>query len=288
LILLFGIGLIGGALERELRVRFKARATDLPYDWNDPDLRRQQRTTILASAGDAERIVVVWTGGRSGFGSTEAEMRQEAAVVGELIGLAERLQPGRTVDFHMLSSAGGLFEGQTHCSSASRSRPLRPYGAGKLAQEAALARASALDRRCIYRPSSVYGAGRSRRAGLITTLIANALSGRTTRISGNLNTLRDYVLADDIGRYMARTIMERAGPAEQVLLLASGRPASIFEVIERVRERVERPLLLQLDAHPSNVRDMSFLPSALPAGWRAASLVSGISQTVALIRSSRA
>jgi hypothetical protein len=61
-------------------------------------------------------------------------------------------------------------------------------------------------------------------------------------------------------------IIPRRAPL--TFLLASGRSASVFEVIERIRERIERPLLLQFDPHPSNVRDMSFLPSALPTDWQ--------------------
>jgi UDP-glucose 4-epimerase len=69
-------------------------------------------------------------------------MAQETAIVAELIAMAETLRhDGRPVDFHMMSSAGGLFESQTHCSEHSIPRPLRPYGTGKLMQERALAQA---------------------------------------------------------------------------------------------------------------------------------------------------
>ena len=154
----------------------------------------------------------------------------------------------------------------------------------------ALAQAAGLDRRHVYRPSSVYGATRSKRVGLVTALISNAMQGKTTRIFGNPNTLRDYVLADDIGHYLARRIVDPEPasdppPGAKTFLLASGRSASVFEVIERIRERVERPLLLQFDPHPSNVRDMSFLPSALPTDWQATSLASGISRIVTHLRS---
>lgn len=48
---------------------------------------------------------------------------------------------------------------------------------------------------------------------------------------------------------------------------------------------VDKPLLLQFDPHPSNVRDMSFLPSALPADWTATALASGIARIVTVLRS---
>lgn len=285
-ILLFGLGLIGGAVDRALRLRFGARGVEFSYDWHDAPLRRAQADAIAAALPPRMPAVLVWAGGQSGFGSDPAQMRQETALVEELIRMAQALRRDRPVDFHMISSAGGLFESQTHCSSATPPRPLRAYGAGKLAQEQALARAQGLDRRHVYRPSSVYGATRSKRVGLVAALVANGLAGRTTRIFGNPNTLRDYVLADDVGHYIARRIAAPEDRAEmQVLLLARGRPASVFEVIERVRERVERPLLLQFDPHPSNMQDMSFLPSALPADWQATSLVAGISRIATMARS---
>lgn len=286
---LFGLGLIGGAVDRALRLRFQAEGRDFPYDWHDAGLRQQQRLAIHAGLPATGRLAMVWTGGQSGFGSTDADMAQETGIVAELIAMAETLRRDRPVDFHLMSSAGGLFESQTHCSEHSIPHPLRPYGTGKLMQEQALAQAGALSRRHIYRPSSVYGVTRSKRVGLVTALISNAMQGKTTRIFGNPNTLRDYVLADDIGHYLARRIVAPGmdGPDPDVLtfLLASGRSASVFEVIERIRERVERPLLLQFDPHPSNVRDMSFLPSALPADWQATPLASGISRIVTHLRS---
>jgi len=285
-VLLFGLGLIGSAVDRALRLRFRAQGCDRPYDWHDADLRRAQAAAIRLALREGDRIAVVWTSGQSGFGSTEADMGRETALLAEVIGMAETLRRGRQVDFHMISSAGGLFESQTHCSAESRPRPLRPYGLGKLRQEQALARAEGLDRRYVYRPSSVYGATRSKRVGLVTALVTNALTGRTTRIFGNPNTLRDYVLSDDIGHYIAgKAAAPDEPPGERTFLLARGRSASVFEVIERVRERVERPLLLQFDPHPSNVRDMSFLPSALPRDWHATPLVAGISQIATMARS---
>ncbi|KGJ02422.1 UDP-glucose 4-epimerase [Paracoccus halophilus] len=285
-VLMFGLGLIGGAVDRSLQLRWRAREQRFPYDWHDSSLRQAQRAAIRAALPTRGRIAMVWTGGQSGFAATEAGMAQETALVTELVDMAEALaRDGRPVDFHMLSSAGGLFEGQTHCSGGVP-HPVRPYGEGKRQQEEILARAVGLNRRRVYRPSSVYGVTRSRRVGLVTALISNAMRGGTTRIFGNQNTLRDYVLVDDIGHYIARSILQSGsgGPIE-ALLLASGRPASVFEVIQRITERMERPLLLQFDPHPSNAQDMSFLPSALPADWQATPLPSGIAGIVTFLRS---
>jgi len=281
-IALFGLGLIGGAVDGALRRRFGASAQDFPYDWHDAGLRRAQRATIAAALAGKKPIAVVWAGGANGFGASAEEMDAEVDIVAELIDWAQSLQRRRPVDFHLTSSAGGLFEGQTHCSASSTPKPLRPYGISKLTQEERLLAAD-IGRRHIYRPSSVYGVGRSKRLGLATMLATNALTGRTTRISGNPNTLRDYVLSDDIGRFMAGRIMLPSG-GDDIVTMASGRPASVYEMVELVRARVARPVLLQFDPHPSNAQHMSFLPSFLPPDWQCTALASGIANVVDTLR----
>lgn len=285
-VLLFGLGLIGRAVDHALRLRYNAAGVELPYSWTDPEARDRQRADLRARLTKSGPVALVWAGGQNGFGATEADMDQETALLSEVINFAVALGRDRPVAFHLTSSAGGLFEGQTHCGPESRPRPMRPYGAGKLAQEALLRSASGLQRRLIYRPTSVYGMKTSRRIGLVTALVSNALYGRVTRITGSPYTLRDFLLADDIGEYMVQQIADpEPDPDTRTLLLAHGRSASVFEVIERIRRLVERPVLLQYDSRPTNAGDMSFLPSALPPDWYSTNLESGISRTLSQFRS---
>jgi nucleoside-diphosphate-sugar epimerase len=291
--LLFGAGLVGGAVERALRRAASAEAGHLPYDWTDAALRAGHGAAIGAAVRAAAqrtppaRISVIWAGGRSGFGSTVEDMATETALVAEVLDLAWRLRdahPDATLDIHLLSSAGGLFEGMTHCDLDTPPRALRPYGEGKLAQEALLHVADGAARRRIYRPSSVYGYWPGARFGLISALVGNALAGRVTRIVGNLGTVRDYVLAEDIGRFIAGRIQSAAGPAEATHLLANGRPTSMFEAIALVERVMNARLLLQFDPHPSNALNMSFLPSALPVGWCPTALPVGVDLVAARMR----
>ncbi|MBL9051147.1 MAG: NAD-dependent epimerase/dehydratase family protein [Tabrizicola sp.] len=285
-VLLFGLGLIGATIDRALRQRFETTTVDLPYSWNDPARREGEKTAIRAALPLTGRVALVWAGGQNGFGASDAEMQLETALLAEIVQFAVALGRERAVDFHMMSSAGGLFEGQTHCTTESVPHPLRPYGRGKLAQETLLLATEGLSRRVIYRPSSVYGMTQSKRIGLVTALVSNVLHGRTTRITGSPYTLRDFLLADDIGQFVAQQIVSPPpGPDNRTHLLASGRSASVFEVIERIRSRIDRPVFLQYDSRPTNAGDMSFLPSALPPDWQATPLASGISHTLALFRS---
>lgn len=291
---LFGTGLIGGAILSRLRARLGARATRLPWDWTD-GRPREARAVEDALAGAmpgraGTPLAVIWAAGGSGFGTDAEGMARERAALDAVLALARRLGarwPEAARSFHLVSSAGGLFEGQVACGRDAVPRPLRPYGAGKLDQERAVAADAALGLRRIYRPSSVYGYAPGARRNLVSVLVAASLHRRPARIVGAMTTQRDYVPAWDVGRFVAERVRD-PGPAEvETHLLASGRPASIFEIVHLVEGLAGEPLHLQIDPRPENARDNSFLPSALPPGLRRTGLAEGIERTAAAMRAQR-
>ena len=283
---LFGTGLVGGAVERAVRQAVNPVVQKMSYDWSNAETRRQQsqhiEQAVIARAAGMEHpqsVAVIWAAGQSGFGSTREEMQQELETLKDVLALAERLAvalPQAVHCVHHVSSSGGLFEGQVACGPKAVPRPLRPYGFGKILQEQAVIAMSEVARRHIYRLTSVYGHNPSGRAGLIPTLMTNAIKRRPSYIQGSLSTLRDYVLAEDVGRFMARNILLPGDETTCTHLIAQGRPASIFEIVQMVKKAVNMPLHLQIDPHPSNARSMSFLPSATPGGWRPTPLPTGI------------
>jgi UDP-glucose 4-epimerase len=148
---------------------------------------------------------------------------------------------------------------------------LRPYGRAKLQEECLVREIASRVGVRIYRPSSVYGFRPQARRGLFATLIGNALANRESMIIGTNATLRDYVLAEDVGAFMARTVMEDGGE-EMRFLLCSGKPTSLFEVLAVIEQLVQRPLYMRFQPVASNARDLSFAPNATPLGWKVTSL----------------
>ena len=219
-------------------------------------------------------------------------MAREASLLEEVLDLAEmagRRAPRARRAVHLVSSAGGLFEGQLFCDAESAPAPLRPYGEGKLRQEALARACGGAARVHVYRPSSVYGASPSGRVGLVTALIGDALRGRTTRIVGRPDTLRDYVHAGDVGRFIARAVMgAEPGAGCETHLLAQGRPAAMSEVIAHVERVLGLCPSLRFDPAPGNARHMSFRRSALPAGWRQVDLATGIALVAHQLRQDHA
>ncbi|MEM7528286.1 MAG: NAD-dependent epimerase/dehydratase family protein [Pseudomonadota bacterium] len=274
----FGLGLVGGAIAETFTRRLDRPGRDLNYPWGDAAGRAEIRRDLSDLLSGSDSVDIVWSAGRSGFGSDTQTMATETGLVRELVDFSQSLTPGDgAASFHLLSSAGGLFEGISPIERGSVPCPLRPYGTGKEAQEALLSKTEL--RAHIYRPSSVYGYRRGARLGLVAALLRNAQEGSVTRIAGANDTVRDYVLAEDMGQFIAARVLAAAPLPPAPLLLASGRPAAIGEIVAIVRRIVERPVLLQYATAPDNARHMSFRPSALPKGWRPTALETGIRLT---------
>ncbi len=291
--LVFGSGLIGGPTVRSLQRSVRA-ARLQRMDWTWERYGAPEAPAVEAAAQEAlaaregARLSIIWAAGRNGFGSDAAAMAEEFTALEAVLASAHRigaaLPPERRALF-FVSSAGGLFEGQVACGRSTEPAPLRPYGEGKLAQEALVRADESFGWRNILRPSSVYGYAADARKGLIPALIAAAVRSRPATIMGALTTQRDYVYAADIGRFIAARVLApdpaRPDPGGQVetSLLASGRPTAIFEIIRQVEAVVEAPLLLRIDPRPENARDNTFLLTDLPPDFRPTRLGEGIALT---------
>jgi UDP-glucose 4-epimerase len=293
-ILLFGVGLIGRSIAARLG-RFNGfTARRMIFSWDRPEQRVRDSAAVgryvaalmetpLRNAGnEARRVDVVWAAGTSGFSSTTKQTQPELEAFDDVLALAhsirERLPQARHA-FHLVSSAGALFEGQRLVDASCAPRAASAYGTLKLAQERRLATLGPQFGRFVYRPSTVYGfAGDGMRLGLVRLLIQNAVRQRVSSIYGAPHTLRDYVLAADIGRYVAARLTSPA-TGSGVFLLASAKPCSLFEMIRRVERATNRRLYLKFDPHSFNSSDNSYAAGALPADWHPTDLGTGIFQT---------
>ena len=274
-VLVLGSGTVGGPVLTHLRRRDLRVLQRWQLPWTQPPARRRMLRAVGATLDEhAGRgpVRIVWAAGAAGFGADEAAAAQELAAFNEVVDLARRLaERHRAGDhrFHLVSSAGALFEGMTVRSPTATPAPRRAYGRLKLEQEAlAGARLPAV---VVHRPSSVYGAGTGgRRPGLVGTLVARALAQDTVQIYGAPTTLRDYVHADDVGRHVARAVLEPRAPTTPQLLVA-GRPTAIHEVVRLVAQHLRRPVHLQY-VESWNARDIVFTPGARAPGFRPASV----------------
>jgi UDP-glucose 4-epimerase len=270
----FGVGLIGDALITALRSSGPWHQQDQPITWTDPIARVTQLRAIEDSLASSRAgcLHLVWSAGRAGFGASRSETEAELSTFQEVLAVAERLAsrcPSSCLSFHLLSSAGGLFEGQRHVERTAVPKPRRPYGELKLRQEQMLASSSARLVGRVYRLTSVYGCAHSRhRQGLIPTLVLNGLRHRVSSIVGRATTLRDFTWVEDVASFIAADLLT-LGPdcLGSTYVLASGLPTSILEVREAVEGILGRSLHLTYSLEPGNCEDITFSRDLLPSRW---------------------
>ena len=285
---IFGVGLIGTHLVRNL-FQYQYKLTlSLPFSWQDPAHQKKETANILdcirnlmKNPAPTIRIDVVWSAGKGGFGMSQNDTLSEMDSFSEVVKMAIdmlRENPSCLVRFHMLSSAGGLFEGQRNVNTVSLPAPGRPYGFLKLAQEKILSDCDELVQ-FIYRPTSVYGfAGLNHRLGLIPTLLWNGFKNKVSTIFGAPETLRDYVWADDIGAFMAGVISSQKALSDQ-FILAAGKPSALFEILNRVEKILNKRLYCHYIKSGSNAEHNTFSMNIRPFGWNPLDLETGIRKT---------
>jgi UDP-glucose 4-epimerase len=287
LVLLFGLGLIGSAIRNSLRRLEYDLLADIPFDWQDSrqlEAALGRVGSLCAAQGDPVlRLCLVWSAGRCGFYSTPEDIRCEDQSFQSILGFASSLRERLNTalfEFHFISSAGGLFEGQQVIGDSSMPSPRRPYGQLKLEQEQRLESMFRRDEITIYRPSSVYGPmARKSGHGLVNHLVGNARNGLVTVLDSHVMALRDYVFSGDIGNFIGRGLRFGGGAAGgAVHFLVSARCSSIFEVVKKVERVLKLRVRFRFDEQFGNHENITFNASVMPPGWRPVPLDVGIRQ----------
>jgi len=287
-VLVFGLGLIGSATSRALQYFGYGMQRTISINWHDREALKsifeQIKTECFGNSLSLDKLAVVWAAGDSAFHSSVEETNRELEIylyaVTMLKRLVDEIKPNE-FEFHLLSSAGGLFEGQQVVNMDSVPTPVRPYGELKAAQELALMKSFGSEDLFFHRPSSVYGpmATQSRK-GLINNLIRNGQANRTTVLDAQVMALRDYVFSQDVGNYIARLIRGRSKieAKRREYFLVSARSSSIFEVVRKVEFNFKIKLRIRFDPNFGNNSKITFSDKVLPPMWNPVPLDVGLRQ----------
>ncbi len=284
-IAIFGVGLIGGAVKSALHLSADLAEESLPFTWSNPSQQATELdhlSKVLASRhANLQRISVLWSAGKGGFASSTDELEVEFQSFVNVLNFAENLSlshPQALIDFHLVSSAGGLFEGKSLVNRDTEPAPLRPYGTLKFRQENALHASNARLIKSVYRPSSVYGfAHEGKRAGLISVILQSGIQHRVLSLVGNQNTLRDFVFSRDIGQFIAVQILDLPESNEAIChTLASGRPTSIHEIQEIAERVLRRKVYFVFSDANRNAADITYSQHLLPMHWAPIDIATGI------------
>ncbi|NOJ10010.1 NAD-dependent epimerase/dehydratase family protein [Vibrio splendidus] len=254
-VIIIGLGLIGLSVVNEfIRNGYRVYGAHR-IDWKGPT--NQIITDVLTFIDEVlpEDVSLIWSAGKCGFNSGDSETKVEDSFFSKVMGsIDEYLEDKEQVlSFYLVSSIGGLFEGQVSINDQMTPRPQRAYGRLKLSQERTLLESSDRVRPFIFRLSSVYGSVNSNnRMGLIQVLIKNGIENKITKIYGNADTLRDYTSVDDVSNFICRVVTTSYNNGRNIYHLANGKASSIAEIKNLVEKKIRKRLLFSYEKNVTN------------------------------------
>lgn len=260
-------GLLGSALLRELGA--DGFRNTRPFTWTQRDVLRAELEATLAGFGArvAEQPgrpwAVAWCAGLSVVGTGVAQLQSDTEIFElllELLAEEPTLHKARGAVL-LASSAGGVYAGcpASPIGEHTAPEPSSPYGYEKLAQERRLvAWASAQSMpvsTLIARVSNVYGPGQrlEKQQGLISHLARCSIHDVPVHVYVSLDTVRDYLYADDAGRRLKAGLSRLfdEGPGARITkIYASESEVSIADLLGIFRHIAERPLRVVFGLHP--------------------------------------
>jgi UDP-glucose 4-epimerase len=253
-------GLLGTAVARALEgPRFEP---SRPLRWTDPTLHDALRGAVAEFAGTVAQggtnWQLCWCAGAGVVGTRAPDLARESAAL-QLVLECLREQPslgGARGSILLASSAGGVHAGvaEQPTTETSPALPLSDYGRTKLAQEQLLAQLTAdrpLVSWLVARYSNLYGPGQKldKPQGLISQLARCAVFSSPAHIFVPLDTIRDYLYADDAGLLTVDALARLAAlePGTRLTkIFASEREASIASLLGIFRSMTKRQLKVVL------------------------------------------
>lgn len=260
-------GLLGASMARAIRLRGATlRRASVRWESAESALDDLTRATDEWLADGAEQYWLVWCAG-VGVVSTPAEqLEAEVALFRRFVGLLSMRLPVATGTVHVFlsSSAGGVYAGTPsppHDENAP-TNSTSPYGLAKIAMEDAVSRlADGRTSVLIGRISNLYGPLQSfaKQQGFISHLMRAMLTRRPMSVYVSLDTLRDYIHADDAAAIIAEWLATTPPGRRVVKNIGSLTPVSIAQLIHEARLLFHRNPLVSIAASPysaGQVRDL--------------------------------
>ena len=287
IILHFGIGLIGTSIKKKLlkgEYFDEVKYNKHQVSWVNTQKAKNQIDLLFIGIKKefvgVDKVYVIWSAGKAGFNFSMETYKQQLANFKKLVNqLIQNLQViGVPNTFYLMSSAGGLFEGETLINSESIPNPKRPYGQLKLAEEQFILSHPAVFEKNIFRLSSVYSFNiLNKRKGLFLVLMENGLKNKVSTIIGHESTLRDYVLDEDIARYLVSRIYYDINPGE-ISFIVSGKPSTIFEIRKHIEKILKKRIYLNFSSVKTNAANMSFVQPIIADNFKSSDYKTNISR----------
>jgi UDP-glucose 4-epimerase len=224
-------------------------ADPLPWAAEQEEFEAAARSAAIALRERTDRgaeWLVAWCAGAAVTGSTEEQLERELGQLATVLRVLQEHGPaGRAAgSIFYASSAGGVYAGSAAPPFTEETvpSPLAPYGHAKLRAEALVtgfAEATGA-RALIGRIANIYGPAQSlqKAQGLISHLAKAQLTPNPASIYVPLETVRDYIYADDCAALIADAVQRLEGCASGttvVKILASHQPVTIATLLGLLR-----------------------------------------------------
>ena len=277
-------GQLGTALLQRLGQR--SAVTIVRYDirWDDTESSIHDLTLALdgwLATPDATCFELYWAAGSAITSTSAGAVAQEIAVFEHFLdAFARAVELARPIDVALFfaSSAGGLYSGSNSgppFHEDAEVAPVTPYGEAKLAMETAVRRTAVATgtKLLIGRISTLYGAGQriAKAQGFVSQLCRSYIVRQPLGVYVSLDTMRDYVHADDAASVIVAATLRRANEAAGgdivVKNIASHAPMTLGEVIHQARLVFKRAPSLVLATSAlagGQVRDLRIGSSVWP------------------------
>jgi len=198
-------GLIGSSILKSVP---GAKPFPKSIPWHDLEATEEMFDTWSVTEQGVE---VIWAAGASVVSASKESTEHELKIFEAFIKALKR--NSKLVDRVLLiSSAGGVYGSNqdSKISEHSIPNPMSEYGRLKLAQEQALEQLASESeiRVVVARVSNAYGPMQNlnKKQGLISSLVKASLDRDLIEIYVPLDTKRDYIYSDDIGRKIAKLL----------------------------------------------------------------------------------
>ena len=242
-------GLVGSSVEAKLRSRSTVWVPESPIQWGDQSLFEEsfkQAFTQFIQHIAQEDWAILWCAGNSVVSSSLGDLQRESDFINFICSqislLPQPLQLRGILSF--ASSAGGVYGGSvgTVFSESTIPQPINDYGFTKLKTEELLINLakSTSTRAAIFRLANVYGPNQNtvKSQGLISAITHSMLHHKPVNIYVPLQTVRNYVYADDVGEVIARCVTRLSADQKSktfLKLVASDRNISLSSLINEFR-----------------------------------------------------
>jgi UDP-glucose 4-epimerase len=268
---MLGSALTDGATKRGIRT---FRSTQVPWGTSSVAATLRSNAESFAAQAGSGPWVVVWAAGESVVASSGEDTIAEFDALDALLDALDGAPPAGDGAFFLTSSAGGVFAGSENppFDVDTDPNPISPYGLLKLRQERLVAqRLTGRVPVVIGRFSNLYGPGQKtgKPQGLIPQLCLAIVRRKPLNLYVSMDTVRDYLFVDDAAA-MAWAVTLRAltdrTPQPRTVLLGSGQPTTIAEVVATVQGVAHRRVPLAIGTDPSSSRqavDLRIVPTPI-------------------------